>query len=113
MNIVNKLTVRHVRQNKRRTLVTILGVMLSVAMVTAVATLGFSYLDLMKRQTIADEGEWHVLYQDVNKEQLAAIKNDDATKTLAITKDIGYAPLEGEKIQISRICSSRRTMHRV
>lgn len=95
MNIVNKLTVRHVRQNKRRTLVTILGVMLSVAMVTAVATLGFSYLDLMKRQTIADEGEWHVLYQDVNKEQLAAIKNDDATKTLAITKDIGYAPLEG------------------
>ncbi|MBX4147690.1 ABC transporter permease [Paenibacillus lautus] len=97
MNIVNKLTVRHVRQNKRRTLVTILGVMLSVAMVTAVATLGFSYLDLMKRQTIADEGEWHVLYQDVNKEQLAAIKNDDATKTLAITKDIGYAPLEGGK----------------
>ncbi|RAR43491.1 ABC transporter permease [Paenibacillus sp. MDMC362] len=95
MNIVSKLTVRHLRQNKRRTLVTILGVMLSVAMVTAVATLGFSYLDLMKRQTIADEGEWHVLYQDVNKEQLAAIKNDDATKTLVITKDIGYAPLEG------------------
>lgn len=79
----------------RRTLVTIIGVMLSVAMVTAVATLGFSYLDLMKRQTIADEGEWHVLYQDVNKEQLAAIKNDDETKTLVITKDLGYAPLEG------------------
>lgn len=95
MNIVNKLTIRHMRQNKRRTLVTILGVMLSVAMVTAVATLGFSYLDLMKRQTIADEGEWHVLYQDVNKEQLAAIKNDDVTKTLAITNDLGYAPLEG------------------
>ncbi|MGG4341489.1 ABC transporter permease [Paenibacillus lautus] len=95
MNIVNKLTVRHLRQNKRRTLVTIIGVIMSVAMVTAVATLGFSYLDLMKRQTIADEGEWHVLYQDVNKEQLAAIKNDDATKNVAITNDLGYAPLEG------------------
>lgn len=41
MNIVNKLTIRHLKQNKRRTLVTIIGVIISVAMVTAVATLGF------------------------------------------------------------------------
>lgn len=97
MNIVNKLTVRHLKQNKRRTLVTILGVIISVAMVMAVATLGFSFADLMKRQTIADEGEWHVRYQDVNKEQLAAIKNDDATKTVAITSDLGFALLEGSQ----------------
>ncbi|CAH0119919.1 hypothetical protein PAE9249_02428 [Paenibacillus sp. CECT 9249] len=95
MNIVNKLTVRHLKENKRRTLVTIIGVIISVAMVTAVATLGFSFLDLMKRQSIADRGEWHVLYQDVNKEQLAAIRNDDATKAVAITNDLGYALLEG------------------
>ncbi|MED4729692.1 ABC transporter permease [Aneurinibacillus migulanus] len=95
MNIVNKLTIRHLKQNKRRTLVTIIGVIISVAMVTAVATLGFSFLDLMIRQTIADTGEWHVLYQDVNKEQLAAIQDDDATNTVAITRDLGYAPLEG------------------
>lgn len=43
MNIVNKLTIRHLKQNKRRTLVTIIGVIISVAMVTAVATLGFSF----------------------------------------------------------------------
>ena len=67
MNIVNKLTVRHLKQNKRRTLVTIIGVIISVAMVTAVATLGVSFMDLMKRQTIANNGEWHVLYKDVNQ----------------------------------------------
>ena len=39
MNIVNKLTIRHLKQNKRRTLVTIIGVIISVAMMTAVATL--------------------------------------------------------------------------
>ncbi|EJW15195.1 hypothetical protein PAV_9c01180 [Paenibacillus alvei DSM 29] len=43
MNIVNTLTIRHLMQNKRRTLVTIIGVIISVAMVTAVATLGFSF----------------------------------------------------------------------
>ncbi|KKO53172.1 ABC transporter permease [Paenibacillus sp. DMB20] len=95
MNIVNTLTIRHLKQNKRRTLVTIIGVIISVAMVTAVATLVFSFSDLMIRQAIADTGEWHVRYQDITKEQLAAIKGDDATKTVAITRDLGYAPLEG------------------
>lgn len=95
MNIVNTLTIRHLKQNKRRTLVTIIGVIISVAMVTAVATLGFSFLDLMKRQTIAESGEWHVLYQNVSKEQLEAIQNDDATKVVTITKELGFAPLAG------------------
>ncbi|MFB5676874.1 ABC transporter permease [Paenibacillus terreus] len=95
MNIVNTLTIRHLKQNKRRTLVTIIGVIISVAMVTAVSTLVFSFADLMIRQAIADTGEWHVQYQDVTKEQLAAIQGDDATKTVAITRDLGYAPLEG------------------
>ncbi|MDP4096402.1 ABC transporter permease [Paenibacillus sp. P96] len=95
MNIVNTLTIRHLKQNKRRTLVTIIGVIISVAMVTAVATLVFSFSDLMIRQTIADTGEWHVQYQDVTKAQLAAIQGDDATQTVAITRDLGYALLEG------------------
>lgn len=95
MNIVNKLTLRHLKQNKRRTLVTIIGVIISVAMVTAVATLGVSFMDLFQRQTIASDGEWHVLYQDVNKDQLAAVKNDQATKDLVISRERGYAPLEG------------------
>lgn len=95
MNIVNKLTVRHLKENKRRTLVTIIGVIISVAMLTAVATLGFSFFDLMKRQTIADSGEWHVLYKNVNKEQLQKIKNDNETEAAVISKDLGYASLKG------------------
>lgn len=94
MNIINKLTIRHLKQNKRRTLVTILGVIISVAMVTAVATISVSFMDLLQRQTIANEGEWHVLYKDVNKEQLKAVKNDEATKALVISRDRGYALLE-------------------
>lgn len=97
MNIINKLTLRHLKENKRRTLVTIIGVIISVAMVMAVATLGVSFLDLMKRQTIANEGEWHVLYQNVNKDQLDAIKNDEATKNFVLSRDLGYAHLEGSQ----------------
>ncbi len=94
MNIMNKLTVRHLKENKRRTLVTIIGVIISVAMVTAVATLGVSFLDLLKRQTIADNGEWHVKYEDVNAEQLEAIQDDSQTEKLIVSNDRGYAILK-------------------
>ncbi|WP_186577894.1 ABC transporter permease [Aquibacillus kalidii] len=95
MNIINKLTVRHLKKNKRRTLVTIFGVIISVAMITAVATLGVSFIDIMKRQSIAENGDWHVQYKDVNREQLEAIEKDAATSKLVISKDNGYASLEG------------------
>lgn len=97
MNIVNKLTLRTLKENKRRTLVTIIGVIISVAMITAVATLVVSFMDLMQRQAIVDNGEWHVLYKDVNKEQLEALKKDEETQSVILSRDTGYAWLEGSQ----------------
>ncbi|MBU7592380.1 ABC transporter permease [Metabacillus halosaccharovorans] len=94
MNIMNKLTARHLIKNKRRTLITIIGVIISVAMITAVATLGVSFLDLMKRQTIASTGDWHVQYKDITKEQLDSIANDESTSKLVIANDLGYSSLK-------------------
>jgi putative ABC transport system permease protein len=99
MNIINKLTLRHLKENKRRTLVTIIGVIISVSMIMAVATLGVSFLDIMKRQSIADNGEWHVQYGDVTAEQIDAIAKDEATDKLILTDDSGYAKLEGAKVE--------------
>ncbi|MDP5276334.1 ABC transporter permease [Chengkuizengella axinellae] len=97
MNIINKLTLRHLKENKRRTLVTIIGIIISVAMITSVTTLAASFLDLMKRSTIAQNGEWHFYLQDVNKEQIEAIKQDEATTTVVLSNQIGYALLEDSK----------------
>lgn len=38
MNILNELTVKNLKRNKKRTLVTIFGIILSVALVTAITT---------------------------------------------------------------------------
>ncbi|SCW65713.1 putative ABC transport system permease protein [Paenibacillus tianmuensis] len=97
MNIIHKLTLRHLMQNKKQTLVTLIGVMLSVAMVTAVITLGSSYLVLMQKQMIQDYGEWHVLYKNVNKDQLETIKQDEATQQFITSKERGYALLPGSQ----------------
>ncbi|MCC5892218.1 FtsX-like permease family protein [Exiguobacterium sp.] len=96
MNIIQKMTMRHLRENKRRSLVTIIGVIISVSMITAVTTLGSSFLDLMIRQDIADNGEWHVKYVNTNAEQVEAIRGDAATKDVILSSD-GYAELEGSQ----------------
>jgi putative ABC transport system permease protein len=98
MNIINKLTLRSLKENKKRTLVTIIGVIISVSMIMAVSTLGVSFLDIMKRQSIADNGEWHVQYSNVNAGQIDAITGDGATEKLILSSNGGYAKLEGAKV---------------
>ena len=42
MNLLNKLTIKNLKLNKKRTIVTIIGIMLSVALITAVSGMFFS-----------------------------------------------------------------------
>jgi putative ABC transport system permease protein len=95
MNIIDKLTMRHLLLNKKRTLVTIIGVIISVAMITAVATIGFSFLDFMQRETINQTGFWHVEYINTEAGNLKNIENDNNTDTVAINNELGYAELKG------------------
>ena len=50
MNIISRMTVQHLKQNKKRTIVTILGIMLSVALIMAISAFAESFLDLMRQQ---------------------------------------------------------------
>lgn len=96
MNIVNKLTVRNLKHNKKRTLVTMFGTIISVAMIVAVATIGVSFMDMLQRTTMQSTGEWHVSYEDVYKEQIETIEKDDLTEAVSLIKDLGFAPLGEE-----------------
>ncbi|HWT73111.1 MAG TPA: FtsX-like permease family protein [Mobilitalea sp.] len=97
MNIVNKLTLRQLQMNKKRTLVTIIGTIISAAMITAVATLGLSFMDLMQRSAIATGGNWHAIYKNVDKLQFQSIASDKAVKTAILSREVGYAYLEGSQ----------------
>ncbi len=97
MNIIQKLTISYLRENKRQTLVTLIGVILSVTMITAVATSAISFLDLLQRRTIEIDGNWHVLYEDVPKESLSVIENDSNTKATFYSQSLGHARLDENK----------------
>ena len=90
MNIVNRLTLRCLRLNKRRTLVTIIGIILSVAMLTAISTIFFSFMDLMQRDTIAKSGEWHASLNGVEPEKLAQAEQAENVKAVLLTRNIGF-----------------------
>lgn len=99
MNIVNKVTLRNLKRNKRRTIVTIIGVIISVSMITAVATIGVSFLDLMKRITNEQSGYWHVQYKEMPISKVEHLQQDNETKTVILSKDYGYAMLSGGQNQ--------------
>lgn len=97
MNIVNKLTLRQLKLNKKRTLVTIIGTIISAAMITAVTVLALSFVDLMQRGEITKNGEWHAKYLSIDLGKLQKLQEDDATKTMILSKDLGYGMLSGSQ----------------
>ncbi|WP_130864344.1 ABC transporter permease [Bacilliculturomica massiliensis] len=97
MNIVNKLTMKHMLMNRRRTLVTIVGVIISTAMITAVATISLSFLDMMVRDSIARNGLWHVQYVGVDADQLSALREDPDTQAVSVKRDVGWAEIADPK----------------
>lgn len=48
MQILNKLTIKHLLMNKKRTLVTIIGIVLSTALMVGIGLLVSSYLESMR-----------------------------------------------------------------
>lgn len=77
MNIVNKLTLRHLKENKGRTVITTLGICVSVAMITAVFVAVASFLHLIGDVTVLSGGDYHAQYSNISQEQLSNLKNDD------------------------------------
>lgn len=97
MNVIHALTLRQLLLNKKRTLTTLIGVVLSVAMITAVPTFVTSFQDMMQRSVMKETGNWHVIYKDVALQDIDAVANDENTKQTMLNQDIGYAILTGSK----------------
>ncbi|WP_208559631.1 ABC transporter permease [Marinilactibacillus kalidii] len=95
MTIVQKLAFKQLWLNKKRSLITVIGVVISVAMITGVITLGLSFMNLLQRQVIANEGEWHFSYSGINAAQLEVIEQDPNQRDVLISQDEGYAYFEG------------------
>ena len=66
MNIFNKVALRGLVKNRTRTIVTIIGIVLSAGLITAAVTFGFSLMDYAAAGASLKYGSWHVEFMDVD-----------------------------------------------
>lgn len=76
MNIANKLTYRHLKENKGRTVVTTLGICVSVAMITAVFVAMASFLNLFGEIGKISSGNWDAYYYHLSQSQIEQVEKD-------------------------------------
>ena len=97
MNIFNKIALQGLRKSRTRTIVTIIGVILSSAMIMAVATFGVSLLSYMAEGAAEKYGDWHAGFINVPYSFVEKHIGDKEAVCTATLENTGYAVLEGSK----------------
>ena len=96
MTLLNKLTIKNLKLNRKRTIVTIIGIMLSVALITAVASMYASGIkSLIKYETII-KGDFHTAFYNVPISDVDKFVNNRNIEKLNITEGIGYAKIDSK-----------------
>ena len=90
MNLFHHLTWNTMKRTKVRTLVTILGIILSTAMFTAVATLGISFLSYFLEGEKAANGDYFISFEQVTMDEIDAIEEEEAVLEQGTLKTLGY-----------------------
>lgn len=89
MNIINKLTLRHMKLNKKRTLVTIIGIIIAVAMITAVSTVCYSVMDYFARVEMVTEGYFHLKFQNYYYRDNEELMEEMDVENYSLMKPLG------------------------
>lgn len=91
MNIFGKITGKTLLKNRTRTAVTVIGIILSAAMLTAVTTGVASVWNYLFRCAVWDNGNWHGCFERISEEALAQIGQDDEVESFFYVRPVGYA----------------------
>lgn len=91
MSIFHRVAVQSMRKNRTRTIVTIIGVILSAAMFTAVTTFAGTLLHHLQRSVAYQSGTYYFSLLDVDAATAEAVAKDKQTETLTAAQVLGYA----------------------
>ena len=94
MSILNKFTVKNLKLNKKRTIVTIIGIMLSTALICGVAGLVSSFKASLINWIKVQDGNYHVAFHDIPVEKLKYVSENQKVKDYYLVGDVGWANLE-------------------
>lgn len=95
MNIFYRVALRGLKNNRTRTFVTVVGVVLSTALFTAITAFGTSLISYMANSEIAKGGNWHIVFSDVPPGQRQEWEAQPEVVDTVVYENLGYALLEG------------------
>ena len=94
MNVFNKVTLESLKKNRTRTVVTIIGIMLSAAMICASTTLVSSMQNFVLRCEIYSSGDWYGAVYDAAYKDYEDILDSDRVSSAAYAQVLGYAKID-------------------
>lgn len=91
MKNLKKLAVRNLLLNKKRATVTIIGIMLSTALICVVAGIVTSFQATFVENAIMDNGDYEAIFKKVDSEEVKYVENNRNVTDSFRTRDLGYA----------------------
>lgn len=91
-----KYTWKNLKENRTRTLVTIVGIVLSVALVTAVTVSISSVLKYAERVAIDNTGDWHLELYAADEKTVDGLEKDSRVSKYGVLQEVGYAGIGSE-----------------
>ena len=97
MNLMKTLTLKNLKLNRKRTIVTIVGIILATALLSALVTLVSSFQYSMIEYQKQKDGDFHVKFSGVKMSELSEFKNNRNIESTFETMEMGFAKLNGCK----------------
>lgn len=97
MNLYTALTLRYLKENKKRTIVTIIGIILSTALICGIGNIYNSLMDYEIRQTIKSYGDFHATFYDVQKKDLSKVTKIAGISKYAYSENLDFGKYNDEK----------------
>lgn len=99
MKILNELTIKHLKMNKKRTIVTIIGIILSTALMVGIGLLFSTMQDNAIRTLKQSTGDYHAYIEGLNHQKLEILSNNHHINNYFYEQPIGFS--ESDNIKVS------------
>lgn len=99
MKIINQLTLRYLKMNKKRTILTLLCIAVSVIMISCVGISLYSGQQYYADYTVKTTGDYHYTIVDYNKDIIEKVKNDELVDEVYFSSNEGVS-VDGYYVQL-------------
>ena len=96
MNILRKLTLKDLKLNKKRTIGTIIGVILSCALILVVGGFFFVLQDTLVEDEIRRDGYYHLYINNLTDKQVQELKSNRTLSNVTVVNKVGVANIDIE-----------------